>query len=229
MGFLIVGVILAGSVLAAVPAYVLDWIRRDASPVLFHVDTRARSVALTIDDGPSDATGEILDILAEFDVRATFFVIGEQVRAHPELVRRLLAEGHELGHHMMVDQPSIDLPPETFRDRFEEMAGILDELGGSRFFRPASGWYDDRMVDEAASRGYRTVLGSVYPFDAQLPFPTFASWFVRSRVGPGSIVVLHDGPARGLRTARVLRDVLPDLLARGYRVVGLSELTGAAG
>ena len=228
-GFLLLGVILLGSVLAAAPAYLLERVRRDSPSVLFHVETRDRVVALTIDDGPSAATPEILGVLEEFQVRATFFVIGEQVREHPELTRRVLASGHELGHHMMMDEPSIDLPPETFRARFAEMDGLLGELGGGTpFFRPASGWYDDRMVQEAAGRGYRTVLGSVYPFDAQLPFPSFASWVVRTQAAPGAIVVLHDGAARGLRTARVLRQVLPDLLARGYDVVPLSELVERA-
>lgn len=220
--------VLLGSVLAAAPAYVLERVRQASPAVLFQVETPERLVALTIDDGPSPATPEILDVLDEFGVRATFFVIGEQLRTHPELARRLVAEGHELGHHMMVDEPSIGLPPGTFRDRFGAMDALLSDFGGSRLFRPASGWFDDRMVEQAARLGYRTVLGSVYPFDAQHPFPSLSSWFVRRHAAPGSIVVLHDGVARGRRTAEVLREVLPDLLARGYRVVPVSELVAAA-
>jgi peptidoglycan/xylan/chitin deacetylase (PgdA/CDA1 family) len=109
------------------------------------------------------------------------------------------------------------------------MDRVLDGLGGSRVFRPASGWYDERMVREAAGLGYRTVLGSVYPFDAQLPFPGFASWYVRRWSSPGAILVLHDGPERGRRTARVLRSVLADLRDRGYGVVPVSQLLDRAG
>lgn len=196
-----------------------------ASPgVLFHVGTNDPVVALTIDDGPSVATPEILEVLAENEGRATFFVTGEQVRAHPDLTRRLVAEGHELGHHMMIDEPSIDLPQWAFRERFEEMDGILDEFGGSTLFRPASGWYNDRMVDEAARLGYRTVLGLVYPFDAQIPFPTLSTWYMRQLTVPGSILILHDGPERGPRTATVLRTLLPGLRAQGIRVVPVSDL-----
>jgi peptidoglycan/xylan/chitin deacetylase (PgdA/CDA1 family) len=221
---IVFGLTVLGSAVVAGPTVVMEWKRSESPEVLFYVGTREPVVALTIDDGPSEATPEILEILAEYDARATFFVIGEHVRERPELTRRLLDEGHELGHHMMLDEPSIDLPPETFRARFREMDEILDDFGGSTVFRPASGWYDDRMVDDAAELGYRTVLGSVYPFDAQVPFPKVSTWYMRQLVGPGSVLILHDGPRRGPRTAEVLRSLLPELRARGIDVVPVSEL-----
>lgn len=221
---IVIGLSLVGSAVTAVPTLVMEWARHETPEVFFYAETDDPVVALTIDDGPSAATPEILEVLAAHDARATFFVIGDHVRAEMDLTRRLLREGHELGHHMMFDEPSIDLPPETFRERFLEMDGILDELGGSRVFRPASGWYDDRMLEEAAELGYRTVLGSVYPFDAQVPFASVATWYMRQLIRPGSVLVLHDGPNRGPRTADVLRVLLPELRARGYRVVPVSEL-----
>ncbi len=136
----------------------------------------------------------------------------------------MVTEGHELGHHMMADRPSIELAPEAFRARFEEMDAILDEFGGSDVFRPASGWYDDRMVADAARLGYRTILGSVYPFDAQVPFPKLSTWYMRQLTSPGSVLILHDGPERGPRTAEVLRALLPELRSRGIRVVPVTEL-----
>jgi peptidoglycan/xylan/chitin deacetylase (PgdA/CDA1 family) len=80
------------------------------------------------------------------------------------------------------------------------------------------------MVAYAAKLGYRTVLGSVYPFDAQVPFPKVSTWYMRQLIGPGSVLVLHDGPERGPRTAEVLRALLPELRARGFRVVTVSTL-----
>jgi peptidoglycan/xylan/chitin deacetylase (PgdA/CDA1 family) len=221
---LVFGLTVLGSAFVAGPALVIEWKRSESPEVLFSVDTSRPVVALTIDDGPSEATPEILEVLARNDARATFFVIGEHVRAHPDLAQRLVDEGHELGHHMMGDEPSIDLPPETFRARFDEMDEILDQLGGSTVFRPGSGWYDDRMVEDAAQRGYRTVLGSVYPFDAQVPFPKLSTWYMRQLVAPGSVLILQDGPERGPRTAEVLRSLLPELRSRGFDVVPVSEL-----
>jgi len=219
------GLTALGSAVTALPTLWMEWKRAESPEVLFYVGTREPVVALTIDDGPSEATPEILEILAENDARATFFVIGENVRRHPDLTRRMVEEGHELGHHMMVDEPSIELPVDEFRGGFEEMDRILDAFGGSTVFRPGSGWFNDRIVDDAARLGYRTVLGSVYPFDAQIPLPGLSAWYMRQLIGPGSVMILHDGPERGPRTARVLRSLLPDLRARGMRVVTVSTLT----
>ena len=218
------GLTLLGSALASLPDLAVKWGRHTAPEAVFSAQVSQPVVALTIDDGPSAATDEILDVLREYDVRATFFLIGAHVQADLERARRIMEEGHEAGHHMMEDRPSRALSPREFRGRFKDMDGILSEFGGSRVFRPGSGWYDDELVEYVRDSGYRTILGSVYPFDAQLPWPGLLSWYVLETVEPGAIVVLHDGPERGLRTARVLRVVLPELQRRGYRVVPVSEL-----
>jgi peptidoglycan-N-acetylglucosamine deacetylase len=221
---IMMGFTLAGALINALPPLVVELVRRDAPDVVFSVDTSRPAIALTIDDGPSEATPEILDVLREHGVKATFFVIGEQLTAWPELTERILAEGHELGHHMLRDEPSIELPADTFVTHFDRVDAKLDDLGGSALFRPGSGWFDERMVAEASLRGYRTVLGSIYPFDAHLPFPRFASWFVMQQAAPGGIIVLHDGQERGVRTAEVLRRILPGLQRRGFQVVPVSAL-----
>jgi peptidoglycan/xylan/chitin deacetylase (PgdA/CDA1 family) len=84
------------------------------------------------------------------------------------------------------------------------------------------------MVATMARHGYRCALGSVYPYDATIPSATFSTRYILRNVGPGGILVLHDGGSRGRRTARVLRAVLPELKGRGFRVVTLSELAAAA-
>lgn len=221
---IVFGLTALGSAAIVVPAVLVEWKRAESPEVLFSVNTPERVVALTIDDGPSAATPEILEVLAANDAKATFFVIGQNVVEHPDLTRRIVAEGHELGHHMMADEPSIDLPAETFRANFAQMDAVLDGFGGSHLFRPGSGWYDDRMLDDAERLGYRTVLGSVYPFDAQVPFPKLSGWYMRQLIAPGSILILHDGPERGPRTVEVLRSLLPELRARGVEVVTVSSL-----
>jgi hypothetical protein len=80
------------------------------------------------------------------------------------------------------------------------------------------------MIATITRHGYRCALGSVYPYDAVIPSAAFSSWHILRNVGPGAIVVLHDGAARGRRTIEVLRIVLPELTRRGVRVVTVSEL-----
>ena len=117
-----------GSAVTALPTLVMEWKRADSPEVLFYVGTREPVVALSIDDGPSEATPEILEVLAANDAHATFFVIGQNVLDRPDLARRMLAEGHELGHHMMVDEPSIDLSPSEFHARGKPQSMILPRM-----------------------------------------------------------------------------------------------------
>jgi peptidoglycan/xylan/chitin deacetylase (PgdA/CDA1 family) len=210
------------------PQPVVDALQARTAGVLFSVETDERVVALTIDDGPSSATPRILDVLEAHDAKATLFLIGEHLDAHPGAARQAVEEGHELANHMLVDEPSIRLSGEDFRHQLVSTEQRLAPLGGARLLRPGSGWVNDRMIDQAAERGYRTVLGSVYPFDVAIPAPRFLAWYVTRNVRPGSIIVLHDGPGRGDRTAEVLGRVLPELRQRGFRVVTVTELLEVA-
>jgi len=219
-----IGLTFLGSAMVTIPNLVVELVRRGSPQVVFSVETPQRVVALSIDDGPSPMTPEILSILDAHGAKATFFVIGDRLEMGIEVARAIVEGGHELGHHMMEDVPSRGLPADVFQERFQEMHELLEPFGGASLFRPGSGWYNDRMLRTAESRGYRTVLGSVYPFDAHLSWTPFLSWFVLQNTGPGSILVLHDGADRGLRTAEVLREVLPELGRRGYQVVTVSTL-----
>jgi peptidoglycan-N-acetylglucosamine deacetylase len=230
--YVALGLGFVGSALLSLPAIVVDRVSRSTPEVIFSVETGERVLALSIDDGPSEATAEILEVLREHEAAATFFVIGEHMEAGAagaDILPQLLADGHELGHHMMTDTPSRELEPKVFHDHFDRMHDLLEPVQPTRLFRPGSGWYDDRMLEAVASRGYQTVLGSVYPFDAHVPWTGFLSWFVLQNVHPGAIVVLHDGADRGPRTAEVLRAILPELTRQGYRVVTVSTLLEMSG
>lgn len=216
-----------GSAVLGLSKAAVSVLRSTGTPVLYSVETGQSRLSLTIDDGPSVATLEILDVLEEHHVRATFFLIGEHVQEFPELARTIVERGHEVAHHMMADRPSIKMSAQDFVAEFTQMDSILQTLGGARLFRPGSGWYNERMIRVAEQFGYRVVLGSVYPFDAQMPYASLASWYVTENAEPGSIVILHDGAERGRRTAEVLRKVLPEFKRRGLQVVRLSDLIAA--
>jgi peptidoglycan/xylan/chitin deacetylase (PgdA/CDA1 family) len=186
-------------------------------------------VGLTIDDGPDPAsTPLILDQLRRHDARATFFLVTGRLHGQEPLMRRLTAEGHELGNHFTRDRPSILLSPRAFEADLLRAHRELVPWGRPLWARPGSGWYSQAMIGVMQRHGYRCALGSVYPFDATIPSVVWTTRHVLRNVRPGAIVVLHDGGNRGLRTARVLAEVLPELRRRGYRVVSLSELVAAA-
>ena len=202
----------------------------NASPdVLYSVTTDQPVVALTIDDGPDPrTTPRLLELLARHDAKATFFVISDHIPGNEDILRRIMAAGHEIGNHMTRDEKSIDLPPEVFERELLKADAILSEYTKPRWFRPGSGWYDRIMLDILARNGYRCVLGNVYPLDAQFPWSWIARQVILALAEPGDIIILHEGKGRGERTLKTLSAVLPAFRKAGLRVVTLTELESAA-
>jgi peptidoglycan-N-acetylglucosamine deacetylase len=221
-------VVAAGTLLWTTPEWLIDLVARWYPGCLYRVPTHRRLVALTIDDGPDpESTPLILDQLRRRGARATFFLIGERIRNREQLVRAIVSEGHELGNHFMRDRPSIGLSPRAFESELVRAHELLAPYGAVRWARPGSGWYSDAMIELMSRHGYRCALGSVYPLDAAIPSGSLAVRYILRNIRPGSVVVLHEGGNRGLRTAKMLGQVLPELRRRGYRAVSLSELAGA--
>jgi peptidoglycan/xylan/chitin deacetylase (PgdA/CDA1 family) len=197
--------------------------------VFYSAAVSERVVALTIDDAPDpETTPELLAVLERHGARATFFIIGDQISGNESLMERIVSEGHELGNHMTRDEPSIGLSPDVFERELLRAGAMLAPFGGTRWFRPGSGYYDDEMLDLLDRHGYRCALGTVYPIDAQLPWSGLAAWWIDTRAKPGVVIILHDRGERGRRTAETLNEVLPALGRKGFRVVPLSELAALA-
>ncbi|HEX9354774.1 MAG TPA: chitin deacetylase family protein [Streptosporangiaceae bacterium] len=219
----------AGAVVWAPPNWLIDGLARFNPGCLYRVKLRLPLIALTIDDGPDPAaTPRILAQLQRHQARATFFLISSRVAGREPLVRELVRAGHELGNHLTRDEPSIRLRPAEFERALLEAHRALAPFGPVSWIRPGSGWHSQAMVAIMRRHQYRCALGSVYPFDAVVPSAAFAARYILRNAQPGAVVILHDGGSRGLRTARVLREVLPELRRRGYQVVTLSELIRAA-
>jgi peptidoglycan/xylan/chitin deacetylase (PgdA/CDA1 family) len=217
--------LIAGVVLVFQPDKVVAILAKHSPDVVYLVDTQEPVVALTIDDGPDPVgTPRILDVLRQHDAHATFFLITSRIPGNEEIVVHTVEEGHELANHLTTDDPSIVLPPAEFERQLLESHRALSRFSDAHWFRPGSGWYNAEMLSILHQHGYRCALGSVYPFDPQIPSTWFASHYVLRNVRPGSIIVLHDYGARGERTASALATILPELNRRGFRVVTLSEL-----
>jgi peptidoglycan/xylan/chitin deacetylase (PgdA/CDA1 family) len=223
--------VLAGIVLnvsACMPAWLVNGVTAGNPGCLYNVDRNDKTVALTLDDGPdSTTTPELLRILASNNARATFFLISSHLPGNDSLVMRLVREGHEIGNHFSKDEASIALPPRAFVRSFLTADSALKKFAPVRWVRPGSGRYNKRMVGTFREHGYQCALGSIYPFDPQIPWPAFSTWMIRRHVRPGAIIILHDGGYRGRNTIKTLTKVLPELTQRGYRIVTLTELTAS--
>jgi peptidoglycan/xylan/chitin deacetylase (PgdA/CDA1 family) len=221
---LVILLLIAGVVVFQ-PRWLMAWLAKWSPDGVYFVETEKQTVALTIDDGPDAvATPKILDLLRQHAAHATFFFITGRVPGNEEIVLRTVQEGHELANHSTKDEPCILLTSSEFERRFLEAHEVLSRYADLRWFRPGSGWYSKKMLSVIHRHGYRCALGSVYPFDPQIPSAWFIKWHVLRGVQPGSIIVLHDRGARGERTIAVLRAILPELKRRGFRVVTLSQL-----
>ena len=218
--------ILAGLVIR--PGPVVRWLAHRYPDVLFHLPTEVPLVALTIDDSPHpDVTPRILDELAEHDAHATFFVIGELVPGNEKIVGRMVAEGNELGNHLMADAPSYRLPASEFERQLLQTHELLAPYGPVRWCRPGHGWFNRRMLGQLHGHGYRCALASAYSLEVRATSARYAARHILLNAHPGAVIVLHDGVGTGRQTVAVLRRVLPELQRRGYRVVTLSELAGS--
>ncbi len=217
--------IIAGSVFLFRPEWIVASLSNRSPDVVYRAETDELVVALTIDDGPDPVTSpRILDVLQQHNARATFFLITSRIPGNEDIVNRTVQENHELGNHLTTDTPSILLDASEFEQRLSESHRVLSRFATVRWFRPGSGWYSSGMLSILERHGYRCALGSLYPFDPQIPSAWFAERYVLHNVRPGSIIVLHDHGARGERTADTLAKLLPELNRRGFRVVTLSEL-----
>jgi peptidoglycan/xylan/chitin deacetylase (PgdA/CDA1 family) len=217
-------VIVAVTALLWHPSVVVGALSRRDPDVLYFAQTNSKTVALSIDDAPSAHTDLILATLREHGVKATFFVIGANAAKDPAALARIVAAGHELGNHLYTDRASARLSSAEFLRELTATDSIIRQYQTPRWFRPGSGWYTSSMLDAAKQMGYRCALGSVYPLDPHVPWPWYVKQVIRRAVRAGAVIILHDGETRGVRTTKVLSDVLPALRAAGYSVVSIGEL-----
>lgn len=244
--------ILAGAILLVliVLAWVPLWMVRAlewASPgIVWRAETREPLVALTFDDGPDpENTPQILEILARHNVRATFFLVGEHARQHPELVERIRVAGHEIGNHTDSLGTTFFMSADRFEAsllRAEQTLGLTgsDSAEGlsagsatagqpqspprRKLLRPAGGTIRPSQLARAHSRGYTVVLGSSYAWDPAQPPTAYIRWAIGKNLAPGAIVVLHDAKGDRSNTVAALDGILADARGKGLRCVTLSEL-----
>jgi len=182
----------------------------------------SKRVALTFDDGPSDYTPDVLKILRERHVKATFFELGQQVASYPSYSRRVLAEGHEIGNH------SYDHPQFPSASNIRRSTRIIERVTGFRpcLFRPPYGAINGALERTVRGEHMKSVNWDVDTTDWKLPGSASIRSTILNRVRPGSIVLMHDGGGPRSETVDALAGAIYGLRARGYRFVTVSELLG---
>ena len=203
--------------------------------ILCEVHGAGRRVALTFDDGPNPYhTPPLLDLLADRGVRATFFVVGRRAERFGGLLKRMAAEGHEIGNHSYLHAPLVFMTRRMIGAELRRTSELIVECTARppRFVRPPMGWFNDRLLRECESQGLQPVIGSVNPRDSRRPGAESIEAEVLRETQPGSIIILHDGGWRlsvdRSQTLVATGRIIDDLLSRRYAVGSLGELVDSA-
>lgn len=196
------------------------------------VETQQKIVAITFDDGPYlPYTEQLLDLLKEYQVPATFFVIGRNAVKHPEMIRRLVAEGHQLGNHTWNHLDLLKADRQTMISEVERTSRLLEQLTGCRpaVVRPPHGFRDPLVMEVMADRGLTVVEWSIMARDWVNPGVDAIVKTIVTEVANGSVILLHDGDgvqqaASRAQTVEATRQIIRELTSRGYRFVTIKEL-----
>ncbi len=214
----------------------LEFVRADAfhrptDAVFVHTPFRSRVatngekvVALTFDDGPSEYSKDVLDVLDGFGIPATFFALGTKAESMPEVVRSIASAGHSVGIHGWSHDPFVDLESSRLNEEIDKTGELLKHLTGEecKHARPPYGGYNAQVISELARRDLITWLWTT---DAKDYLPTAdASQIANdtlSALTPGGIILLHDGGDHRDVMVRALPEIIERVLARGFRFVSL--------
>lgn len=182
-------------------------------------------VALTFDDGPNTYTTRILDVLDRYDAPATFFVVGASAADNPDLVQRMVADGHSVQNHTYGHYWLTRYSDATVADQLARGNAVIEQLTGATpaCFRPPFGAVNDRIRSIAAGLGLTSIMWDVDPWDFRHPGPSAVASHVLSRANGGDIVLFHD--TGGWSTYGALPAIIEGLRARGLELVTICSST----
>ena len=186
-------------------------------------------IALTFDDGPHPRyTKEILEILDEYNIKATFFVIGINVKYYPETMNSIIEHGHEIGNHTYTHPRVKDLDCLKLKNEIEDCEDTVCNLGEyhTKLFRPPEGMIGGEVKNAVKDLGYKVILWDIDTRDWAHTPPKDIAENVINNVKSGDIILMHDYIAYNSPTPEALRLFIPKLLEKGYKFVVISELIG---
>jgi len=193
---------------------------------------RGKKLALTYDDGPNDPhTLHLLDVLAKHKVKATFFLIGKFVQQRPDIVQRIVAEGHAIGNHTMTHPRLPLLSSAQVRAEFEGCAAAISRAGfqHEKIFRPPFGLRRPATLRIARELGYTPVMWTVTCFDWKKTTADRVEQHARKQITGGDVILMHDGGfeqmgADRAHTVTATEDLINEYKDKGFEFVTVPEM-----
>lgn len=182
-------------------------------------------VALTFDDGPhATLTPKLLDMLKARHIKATFFVVGENAAEYPDILKRAVAEGHEIGNHSWSHPNFAKMSDEAVRSQIQRTQDVIEKATGVApgILRPPYGSVTDRQRHWLhETLGFKIIMWSVDPLDWKDRNSATVSRRILAGAHPGSIILAHDIHAT---TVEAMPNVIDSLLGKGFKFATVSEL-----
>ena len=183
-----------------------------------------KSIALTFDDGPSENTNSVLDILKKHNIKATFFLIGSKVEAHQEILKRMVEEGHQLGNHTYHHSKSIGFyTVQKLQNELVSTRAVVKRYTGLniKLYRPPFGVTTPNLAKVVSQLRLNVIGWSVRSFDTTRQSSESIIQRIIKEVKPGAIVLLHDDR---MKCTTILETIIPHLLNKQYTFATVGEL-----
>ncbi len=199
----------------------------ESDGVYSRIETEEKVIALTFDDGPHPhLTPQILDVLDEYDAKATFFVVGRMAKTYPSVLKEVSRRGHEIGNHTYTHLTESNGSNEKLKKEIidTELAILEIALQQTRLFRPPTGYCSKNAVKMTGELGYKTVVWDIDTKDWAHTPPQKIFNEVKNRAKSGSIILFHDFIGTNSPTVEALRLILPWLREQGYTFVTVGQM-----
>jgi len=183
-----------------------------------------KKIAITFDDGPTEMTLLVLDVLKKYDAKATFFCIGKNIERHPEILKRIVAEGHIIGNHSYSHSNFFDFyRKERLIEELQKTDALIQTITGKNpaFFRPPYGVTNPSIRRALEVTKHKVIGWNIRSLDAVIKNEKTIFKRIIKRVSPGGIVLLHD---TSIHTVKVLEQLLQFLQKNKYKVVSSEQL-----
>ncbi len=195
--------------------------------VIYNNKNNSNKIALTFDDGPHPRqTKVILDILDEYNIKATFFVVGINAENYTAALQEIVSRGHEIANHTYTHSKISNLDYESFKKEIIDCESKIYQKVQykTKLLRPPEGMIDTSVKRIAKELGYKVILWDIDTRDWAHTSPQAICNHVTSKIRSGDIILMHDYIGKNSPTAAALRLFIPKLLDMGYKFVVVSEL-----